>query len=107
MTSTFLRVNYPGSFTAWHRSNDKWMLLRGPTHSNAIRTQTGIYNFLAVRTSGHTASLYVNGIKVDTMSGNPPAGGWWGGIIAALGPDEEPDAAWNFGAYGVALTGSR
>jgi hypothetical protein len=100
------QVNYEGNFTAWHRSQNKWTLLRGPTHSNAIRTHAGIYNFLAVRTSGHTASLYVNGTKVDTVSGNPPAGGWWGGVIAALGPDEGPDAAWNFGAYGAAVPGS-
>jgi hypothetical protein len=101
------QVNYRGDFMAWHRSHDNWTMLRGPTHSNAIRTQTGIYNFLAVRTSGHTASLYVNGIQVDTVSGNPPTSGWWGGVIAGIGTDEQPDVAWNFGAYGVALTGGR
>ncbi|GEM_PF-4574868 len=98
------QVNYRGNFTALHRSNGTWTLLRGPTFSNAIHMQAGIYNVLAVRTTGHTASLYVNGTQVDTVAGMPPAGGWWGGVIAGNGQDERPDVGWSFGAYGAMPT---
>ena len=93
------QVNYLGNFTAFHRSKNKWTLLRGPTHSNVIRTHPGIYNILAVRTSGNVAFLYVNGTQVDAVSGNPPGVGWWAGIIGGNGADEKPDTGWSFGAY--------
>jgi len=100
------QVNYRGDFTAWHRSSNSWTRLRAPTHSNAIRTVAGFYNVLAVRTSGRTALLYINGVQVDTVTGNPPAGGWWGGLVGGIGRDETANVGWSFGAYGAALTGS-
>jgi len=99
------QVNYRGNFTALHRSHNGWTLLTGPTHSEAIRTQAGASNVLTVRTSGHNALLYINGVQVDTVHGNPPTSGWWGGVLGAIGNDEDRNATWGFDAYGVEVPG--
>jgi hypothetical protein len=100
------QVNYRGDFMAWHRNHGGWTMISRPTRSNAIRTQAAASNVLAVRTNGHTAFLYVNGTQVGTVNGNPPTDGWWAGVLAGIGKDEQRFPTWGFDAYGVALTGA-
>jgi hypothetical protein len=90
----------------------KWTIVVPATYSAQIRRGSssslfsnlyGILggNVLTVRLAGGVATFYINGAKVDHVSGGP-TGRTWSGVIAETAASEPQPYAWHFGYYGVA-----
>lgn len=54
--------------------------------SSAVKSGVGQVNRLRVKTKGNIATLYINGIQVGTIAGQPPQGGGEVGVTAQAGP---------------------
>ena len=55
-------------------------------NSSAVKSGVGQMNQLRVQTKGNTATLYINGTQVGSITGQPPQGGGEVGLTAQSGP---------------------
>jgi hypothetical protein len=69
-----------GKFWIARRYDGKWHTVVENVPSSAIETKPGAINKLRVKTSGNTASFYINGTKVRELRGQPPKAGWRFGL---------------------------
>jgi hypothetical protein len=93
-------VNQWDQFFVSHLSHNKWTAVIGLTYTHATGSRSYSGDALAVRLTGNTASLYINGTKVGTLNRRHPEL-WSAGVFAEI--DKEPvDTIWRFDAYGVA-----
>jgi hypothetical protein len=71
--------------------------------SAAVVKGMGKTNALRVQTKGNLATLYVNGQQVETLTGQPPAGGGFVGFYAESESTYTAKETWDIGNFTVAM----
>ena len=71
-----------GKFWIARRIEAKWHTIVENFSSSAIKVKPGEANVLRVKTSGDTATFFINGEKVRDLRGQAPKAGWRFGLSA-------------------------
>ena len=71
-----------GKFWIARRIEGKWHTIVENVASSAIKVKPGETNVLRVKTSGDTATFFINGEKVRDLRGQAPKAGWRFGLSA-------------------------
>jgi hypothetical protein len=82
-----------GDWKFARRAGSRWINISSG-NSDAIKKGAGDVNELEVQISGRTSTGYVNGTKVATISGQPPDGGSFFGVIGES--ENERADVWEF-----------
>ena len=86
-------ISLDGTAAVTRLVGGSWRTVIAPVRTPAVKTAAGAVNEVEIVTRGNTASLYVNGTKVQDFEGQTPAGGGPPGIYAESGPTE---TTWTF-----------
>jgi hypothetical protein len=92
-----------GQFEIAQKSGGNWVLTATSTPSAAVVKGMGKTNTLRVQTKGTVATLYINGQQVETMSGQPPAGGGFVGFYAESESTYTAKETWDLSNFTVAM----
>jgi hypothetical protein len=92
-----------GQFEIAQKSGGNWVLTATSTPSAAVQKGMGKTNTLRVQTKGSVATLYINGQQVESMSGQPPAGGGYVGFYAESESTYTAKETWDIGNFTVAM----
>jgi hypothetical protein len=92
-----------GQFEFAQRTGGNWVLTATSTPSAAVEKGMGKTNTLRVQTKGTVATLYVNGQQVETLSGQPPAGGGYVGFYAESEAAYTAKETWDIANFTVAM----
>jgi hypothetical protein len=89
-----------GKYWIARRRDGKWLTIVENVDAKAIKTSAGDTNTLRVKTSGNTATFYINGDKLRDLRGQPPKAGWRFGI-SGDNFDTEKEARLSFNSVKV------
>jgi hypothetical protein len=92
-----------GQFEIAQRTGGNWVLTATSTPSAAVQKGMGKTNTLRVQTKGTVATLYINGQQVESLSGQPPAGGGYVGFYAESEAAYTAKETWDISNFTVAM----
>jgi hypothetical protein len=92
-----------GQVEVAQRTGGNWVLTLVSAPSAAVVKGMGKTNALRVQTKGNLATLYVNGQQVETLTGQPPAGGGFVGFYAESESTYTAKETWDIGNFTVAM----
>jgi hypothetical protein len=82
-----LIIGPSGAFGVDRRLPDRRLMIINFNPSTVVKSGVGQVNRLRVKTRGNTATLYINGIQVANITGEPPPRGGYVGLTAQSGPN--------------------
>jgi hypothetical protein len=92
-----------GQFVIAQRTGGNWVMIATSTPSAAVEKGMGKTNALRVQTKGTVATLYINGQQVETLSGQPPAGGGYLGFYAESESTYTAKETWDISNFTIAM----
>lgn len=87
-------VSPQGTYSVYRKLGPRWISIIDWTKIPAIKPGLNQVNRVRVVTKGTTATFYVNGTQLGTISGQPPQGGGEIGLVACSGPKTQ--SVWKF-----------
>lgn len=63
-----------------------WQIVVPPAPAPSVNTAPGAANEIEIVTSGNTATFFVNGVRINDITGHPPPGGGPAGVYGESGP---------------------
>lgn len=86
-------VTLDGKASIDRLSRGIWQVVAPPAAAPSVSTAPGATNEIEIVTSGNTATFFVNGVRVNAITGQPPANGGSPGVYGESGPK---GTSWRF-----------